>query len=245
MPNIKLPARVVKLIASRVGSLFDKIKSQFLGRPGKSMFFSYDKDKSLAGLYEAASRHGGGSPDISDLEHLTDTSDRYLEALKLKTINKVVDDLNNHLSTGQATSATIHEKLQESWKDVTSQLKRIIETESNGAHNVAALNGIMKVNAAIKNEDPYVYFICVKDSALCKECRRLHLLADGITPRVWRLSEVSHGYHKRGNDYPSIWDLHPNGRCVIDTILPGFGFKGGAVSYKGKNYDVLKDQRGE
>jgi len=93
--------------------------------------------------------------------------------------------------------------------------------------NVGILEGIVKTNAVAGVEDPTVFFVVVRDGVLCGECKRLHMLEDGVTPRVWKLSEVGHGYHKKGEQFPKVGGLHPHCRCVLSTLLPGYGFNEG------------------
>ena len=71
-------------------------------------------------------------------------------------------------------------------------------------------------------------------------------MEDGITPRLWYLSEVGKGYHRKGENFPSILELHPHGRCYLTTLIEGFGFNSkGKVTYKKKGYSEIKRQRGE
>lgn len=75
---------------------------------------------------------------------------------------------------------------------------------------------------------------------------RLHVMEDGVTPRLWFLSEVSRGYHRKGDNVPSVHELHPHGRCIMTTILPGFGFdKEGRITYIDKEHDAIEHQRGK
>jgi hypothetical protein len=69
-------------------------------------------------------------------------------------------------------------------------------------------------------------FVPVKDKFLCDECKSIHLLEDGVTPRVFKESEISHDYHKRGETSPSFHNLHPHCRCSLSVTLDGFGFDG-------------------
>ena len=125
-------------------------------------------------------------------------------------------------------------------------MKRIVETEATHTRNVGVLEGISRVNAAAGIEDAHIFFVVVRDSDLCSECKRLHLMEDGKTPRLYRLSEVGAGYHKKGQDDPKIGGLHPNCRCSITTLMPGYGFNSaGLVVYKSRGWDELKHQRGE
>jgi len=58
----------------------------------------------------------------------------------------------------------------------------------------------------------------------CNECKKLHLMDDMTTPRVWKLSDLGHGYHKRGEESPKVNGLHPACRCTLTMLTPGFGF---------------------
>ena len=46
------------------------------------------------------------------------------------------------------------------------------------------------------------------------------MLPDGITPRVWKMSEMGSGYHKKGDSSPKIGGLHPRCRCIYDRYAP-------------------------
>jgi hypothetical protein len=107
------------------------------------------------------------------------------------------------------------------------------------------MDGVVGANAAVGVEDPVVFFVIVRDGNVCKECIRLHMMPDGTTPRLWYLSEVGHGYHKKGEETPKIGGLHPHCRCVMTTLMPGFGFnEGGFVKYISKDYNAIQEQRG-
>ncbi len=84
----------------------------------------------------------------------------------------------------------------------------------------------------------------VRDGVLCEECIRLHLMPDKITPRLWYLSEVDHGYHQHGDDRPSISGEHPNCRCVLTTLVPGFGFRSGEIIWVKAGHQEIDVQRG-
>jgi hypothetical protein len=78
----------------------------------------------------------------------------------------------------------------------------------------------------------------------CDECRTIHMLPDGVTPRVWLSSEVETGYHKKGTDRPSWSLLHPHCRCALTTLIPGFGFTTeGLVTWIGEKHDEVAFQR--
>jgi hypothetical protein len=117
--------------------------------------------------------------------------------------------------------------LDDVMKEMGTHVEAIVDTEASNARNVSLMDGIVRINAVRGIDDPVVYFVVVRDNVTCPECIKLHLLEDKRTPRVWKLSEVGQGYHKRGDDHPKIGGLHPHCRCTMVTLLPGFGFKGG------------------
>jgi hypothetical protein len=243
----KLPHKVIKMIETKISTLFDTVKGKLLGQRGldKTLLFVYNKDLSLPAMYEAASREEGGIPSIDTLDTLVDTSKKYIDALKLNTINKVVKNLESHLNDEkEITPETIEASLQSTWKGVTSQVSRVVDSEVQATKNIGLSEGILRSNAALGIEDPVVAFITANDSEVCDECTRLHLMPDGITPRLWYLSEVSRGYHKKGDPTPSIHELHPNGRCTMITVLPGYGFGAdGRIVYIKNNHSEIKKQR--
>jgi hypothetical protein len=246
MPIIKLPNSTVKKITNRIEEIFDLVKGKLLNRPGKSLTISYERTRSLPGLYEQTLRESGGLPDSETLENLINSATNYIDALKLRSINQVVKKLEGVLSSGDIiTTETISEALNEVWDGVSSHLNTIVDTELQAAKTVGILDGITRANASIGIDDPVVVFIPSKDiTTVCEECIKIHLMPDRITPRAWYMSEVSGGYHIRGEDRPSIYELHPNGRCHMTTILPGWGFKSGVLDYIGSGYNIIADQRG-
>ncbi len=246
MPIFKLPRRVTQIIETRINGLFDSIKGRFLGARGldKSLLFVYNRDLSLPGMYEAATSEEGATPSHETLDTLVDTSKKYIDSLKLKTVNKVIKDVEAHLADQEVTPESIEATLKESWENVTSQMTRIVNTETQATKSIGLLEGIVQGNAKIGVEDPVVAFIPIKDKSLCNECLTLHLLPDGITPRLFLLSEVAKGYHIKGSDSPSIHGLHPHCRCQMVTVMPGFGFTdGGRVTYIKKDHSEIEKQR--
>jgi hypothetical protein len=93
-------------------------------------------------------------------------------------------------------------------------------------------------------KDPVVFFIATRDPYLCRECRRLHFLADGVTPRCWYFSEIGEGPHRRGDRRPKKGGLHPNCRCSMALMMPGYGFnREGFVTFVDLDYNEIASQR--
>ena len=171
----------------------------------------------------------------------------YQEATKAKVVTAVDSWLKNAALSGVKTDVetVLGGELAEVWGKVSGDMKRMIATEANNSKNTGALDGIIRVNLAHGIEDPVVIFITVRDSKRCDECTRLHMMDDGITPRCWYISEIGHGYHKKGENDPKIGGLHPHCRCGLCSMFPGYGFNDkGFITFKGIGYNVLEEQRG-
>ncbi len=172
----------------------------------------------------------------------------YIEAQRHNTKAQVVKAVSSFLSDAWAKGVdtdietVLGGELASVWGKATAGMHRIVDTEASNARNMGTLDGIIKVNTVNSIEDPVVYFIVVRDDSLCSECKRLHLLEDGITPRLWRLSQVKHGYHVKGENVPSLGGEHPHCRCTLSTLLPGYGFEGGSITFISLDHDEYKKQ---
>jgi hypothetical protein len=240
-------------IQKAIEALYDNAKVRFLGpnAVGKRIFISFDRNFSLPGIFEAGSMEENIKPDMEVLASLIRVATDYLEASRQRTTAKVIHEINGALAEAKHSGGMSREdfrglvntRLSEVWADAANAVHTIIDTEVNHAKNVSVLDGIVGANLNAGVDDPVVFFVVVRDEDLCNECKRLHLLPDGKTPRVWRLSELSHGYHKRGEDSPSIGGLHPHCRCTLVTLMPGYGFNaGGFVQYKKVGYSEYDHQ---
>jgi hypothetical protein len=65
----------------------------------------------------------------------------------------------------------------------------------------------------------------------CKKCHGLYLNVNG-TPKVFKMSElIANGsnYGKKAADWkPCLTSLHPNCRCLLSEVSPGWGFRSGS-----------------
>jgi hypothetical protein len=257
MPPIhKLSKGGAKLIHDAIDEIFDKLKIRFLGphtvKTGKKLYVGFRRDVSLPGIFErAASEEGVVRPDLDLLDSLSRVASNYIDGTRERAKAKVSHEIDGWLReqttkkvAPDALNEALKERLGDVWKEITTAAKTIIETESTKTRNVSIMDGIVKMNAARGIEDPVVYFIVVRDDRRCGECTRLHLMEDEVTPRCWHLSSVGHGYHTKGDDFPKLGGLHPNCRCTMVTLLPGFGFdKKGGLTFIGPDHLELEKQR--
>ncbi len=254
MRSVSLTPGVIKAIYKACDRLFDRAKARFLSKPpiDKRIVINVKPPReSLTSLFTSASTEERAKADQTVQSKLIEIADGYIEAQRSVTkarVVKAVDDwLQQAHTLGVKTDVEtiLGGELAEVWGQATAGMHKIIATESNNARNTGVLDGIVKVNAGSGIDDPLVYFVVVRDDDLCDECKRLHLQADGITPKIWKLSEVKRGYHKKTDDVPSLGGEHPHCRCSIVTLMPGYGFdKFGSITYVDPDHDEMKNQRG-
>lgn len=250
-PGPIIGSRAVKVITDAVDAAFDRAKARMLGSHAiaKRIGIGFSHELSLPGLFESAAREEGYRPDVPTLMQLLKIAGGYVDATREQTKARVVKEVTAFLYDAHITGVktdlrtVLGGALQDVFGDAVVSMRRIIDTEANNVKNVGILDGLIRINAASGIDDPVVYWVTVNDQYRCEECARLHTI-DGSTPRLWRLSEIGHGYHKKGEPNPKIGGLHPNCRCTMATLMPGYGFIGGRVTYVGKDHDEFKKQQG-
>lgn len=228
--------------------LFDRLKARFLGpKTTVKADVAFNRYISLPGLYEAAHLDERGIPDLEHLDRLIAIASNYLDAVRFRTKAHVASAIRARFQearTAEEIRSLVSRDVAAILESATIEVRRIVDAESQNVRNIGVLDGIVRANITAGVEDPAVYFVVVRDDDTCEECKRLHLLDDEKTPRVWRLSELEHGKHKRGEASPKVGGLHPHCRCSLTTLLPGYGFdRNGRVVWKKQGHAELERQR--
>lgn len=231
-------------INEAVEALFDKLALQFIGdiprlKHKKLLIFNTRPNFGLAHLFLQSMANRTPNPVESDaLKSLLDSALNYIESLKQRTKANVTERIDGLVKEATAKGKTVTEEavndvLAEELGKAKAHMQTIVEAESTKLRNVGSLMDISRVAASIGDKDPEVFFVVVRDGVTCKECIRLHLMPDKVTPRIWKFSELKQGWHKRGEEFPSAFGLHPHCRCTLTYLSQGFGFdKQGKVTYK-------------
>lgn len=251
MAKTTLGKGAVSAIHNAIDRLFDRLKARVLGGAytDKRVHVGVVPDLTLSGLFRQASVEERNRPNLDLRDSLLRNADGYIDAQRVATKTRAVHAIESalreaeHRDVDHNVDDALSMELTDVWKHATEGVKKIVDTEATHVRNTGTLDGILKVNAASGVEDPNVFFIVVRDEHLCEECKRLHLRDDGVTPRVWKLSQLGHGYHKRGQDNPKLGGLHPHCRCSLGTLLPGYGFDdAGMITYIGPDHDEHSEQ---
>lgn len=247
-----LPKSVIKDIRNEVDDVYDRIKARFLNEKykKKGIEFTFRND-TLEDFFRDIAEREGVEPDKDTLATLKEVAGSYLDAsrerAKAQVIQAVQAVIRESVLSGETPNVrvAIQGQMSKIWGDATTHVNTILESEVNTAKNVSILEGITKYNASVGVDDPVVFFIIVRDGVVCSECVRLHMMPDGVTPRLWYMSEVGSGYHKKGDPNPKLSGLHPSCRCQLSTLLLGYGFNAsGKVTYVAKDHSEIDKQRG-
>jgi uncharacterized protein YqgV (UPF0045/DUF77 family) len=260
MPAHALGARAVSKIHAAVEALFDRAKARFLGRrPPKEIRIGIRTppvgvrdDLTLGGVFDHSAQSEGFKPSENLRESLNRVASGYLDAHKELAKVKAVNAVHNWLQEAAAkktktdVDTVLGGELTDLMREVTANVKKIAEAETNRAKNSGTIDGIAKIAAVTGQDDPLVYFVIVRDGHVCDECLRLHQVTGTISgpPKVYKLSEVGHGYHKKGQENPKVTGLHPHCRCSLVYIGKGFGFNDeGKLTYISNDHDEWSAQR--
>jgi len=240
-----------KAIHAAVDELFDRAKTRLLGvASGKRLEISFNPLYSLSGLFNAAGKQEGVEPREEVLRSIQRIAGAYLDASREKTKARVLQQVQSFMADAQNQGVktdvrtVLGGQLADLWAEAKSDVKRIVETETTTARNVSIFDAIGRIGAVTGRKDPTVFFVTVRDHHRCGECTKLHILDDGVTPRVWKLSDLGSGYHKKGDPQPKVGGLHPHCRCVLTHLLPGYGFDAaGRVTFIADGHDEYENQR--
>ena len=256
---VVLPKRVVGLIHKAVAGVFARARARFLGRawgPKTVEIFTnpvqHREDLSLKGVFDAAARTERLSPN----ERLRETLERvvasYLDAYehraKAQTVHAVQSTLHDLHAAKQPIDlrTVLGGRLAEVMQQATQEVKRLAATELTRAANASVVDAAQRVSGMLGQDEPRLYWSGpnANDVNTCEECKRLYFMPDGVTPKVYKLSEATNAYHKRGDCKPPIAGAHVQCRHSCCAVQPGFGFDAsGKLQYIRDGYDVWAEQR--
>ena len=244
-------------IEEMIKNRFDSIAMQFLGLiPGKSktkqIVFSTVPESSMISLFlKALGTQAPNKVEEQTLKTMLRVSNGYLDALRDRTAAKIMHEIesqaiNASLKHVTASTKKINGIINKEMGRAGSNLKLIVNSESNKAANTGTALQISKLSAEKGEDDPTVFFIVTIDDVTGPEEFQLHLLPDRKTPRLWKLSEIGAEYHKVGDPNPKLPGLHPNCRCKLTYLAKGWGFSSeGKVKFISLEHDEFKRQRAE
>jgi hypothetical protein len=254
-----LGKNAAKAVRTVVGDIFNRAKRRLFGRDdtgSRDIKFKvitkpieHRSDLSLYGIFKHAAQAEGMPPNEAlyrslekGVEDYLDAHQKLAEARVLNAVQSYMHDAEHGKSEADPDKV-LKDVLEDTFGKVKEDVGKVVDTETTKVRNYSTLDAIGKLNAAIGVDDPTVYFAGPVDGNTCKDCLRLYFLEDKITPKVWKVSELKNGYFKRGDTCPCVGALHPHCRHTLCTVLSGYGFVGGALTYIEPGYDVYAEQR--
>lgn len=244
----KMDKHQMNVIDRLVDTLFERVKARFIKPSGpKQLRGNWNWNNSLEGVYTLSLKNHGLDYNDDTYQKLARIAGSYLDATKEKTKAQVLKTIEDFFAQENFSHGNIDKKLVQELENVMvqaqSSVERIVSTELNSAKNVGTLEGIDELSAAIGEKDPTVAFIGPIDDDTCDECKRIYLLSDGLTPKVYKKSELNPGYHKKGNSRPSMLGAHPRCRHSMVLVPKGYGFKNGRIDYISLEHDEWDSQK--
>lgn len=164
--------------------------------------------------------------------------------------NEVIAETRQALAAGygQKTTKQIARELREKTGELFKDWDRVVTTELAQATNMGAFDAIIENNRSKSPDDIYVYKSGPHDGKTCKHCLKFWFLEDGITPRVYRLSDLlknGSNYGRKTADWlPTVGVTHPNERHFLLELPIAWGFKGGAISFISRDHNEWQAQKG-
>lgn len=246
-----LNKRQIRAINDAVEDLYDRLKARFLGRyfKGPSIYMTLahttDPGKAIEGIFRYATLalYGpGAATDEDHLEKLAQITGNYLEAEKLKTLNQVVQKLEQ-----AQTDQELDDALKETFDKATNKVDQLVTTEARNVSNFAEREGIMQIAASMGVDDPIVGRLGPLDAKTCKTCKKLwHDDDNPLIPKLYKSFEIRDGYTTHKDPFPTWNATHPHCRHIWITVAPNYGFdETGKLKFMGFGYDAYKAQHGE
>jgi hypothetical protein len=249
---MQLSKRQIGVITDTVNDLFFRMKARLLGRffSGPKLYFEVLSDldplDTLEGIFRFTihSLYGAdASIDEDQIKHLADITGNYIEAERLKTVNRVLSD-----AAQSATQKEFEMTLKDNIEKATTYINLVANTETKSVQAYAERDGIAQLASSMNIDDPNVAKLGIIDDKTCDNCIKLwHMQHNLNVPRVYKLSELRDGYmtdHK--NPYATTGNTHPHCRHILTMIPPNMGFDAsGQIKFVNFGYDIYADQRGK
>lgn len=249
-----LSSQVKESISRLIEQLFDRAALRLLGNVPKlqhkrTYLVGFEQTPSLANIFVQAMGNKYLNHTEQDvLKGILDGTYSYVDILKNKTTNDIIQQLEGlareaRISNTQIPKEELDSVIKVGLDKARSHLETIAGTEGTKSRN---LGSAMDITRDASEKDPVVGFAVLKDKSTCEECIRVNLMDDGITPRLYRMSELSAGYFKRGDKVPSLLGQHPNCRCTLINVPKDWGFDpSGHITFIAIGHSEINKQRKE
>jgi len=236
-------------IANIIDNLFQSMAYDFMGFNPKSGKIS-TRQNNLISIFLSGLGENPGPEERDILKTSLQITNAYIEGLQARTKSRILDKVvSESVSAADSDNPIDFNKVRSIiGKELSvagSNFKTAISSEATKIRNLSTAMKIEKMSSQRGVEDPDVFWVVTLDDKTAKEPEKtLHLIEGTTIPRVWKLSEIKHEFWKKGMNAPSIYGGHPNCRCVLTFLAPGYGFDDkGRVTYIGRKHDQYEAQK--
>ena len=163
-----------------------------------------------------------------DIEYLSSKCKTYLTRTSLEQLKREYGVLETVFDGKNIPKNKMANELRRITKDRKQDWDMVIRTELNNRKQEATAYEILNNNSILSDEggDTLVYKQPNPDA--CIHCKRLYLKEDGITPKVFKLSEmVAYGSNvglKVTEWKPTLGVVHPHCQCQLKVLPKGMEF---------------------
>lgn len=164
----------------------------------------------------------------TDIEYLSSKCKTYLIRTSLEQLKREYGVLETVFEGNSIPKNKMANELRRITKDRKQDWDMVIRTELNNRKQEATAYEILNNNSILSDEggDTLVYKQPNLDA--CTHCKRLYLREDGITPKVFKLSEmVAYGSNvglKVAEWKPTLGVVHPHCQCQLKVLPKGMEF---------------------
>lgn len=127
--------------------------------------------------------------------------------------------------------------LREKTGDMARDWHRVAHTELFDAKLQGEAEAILDNKSPLSSQGAETLVYKKPAPTACAKCKQLYLESDGVTPRVFKISELmanGNNYNKKQADWkPTLGTLHPNCMCTLNVKPPDTEFDShGNLIYK-------------
>jgi hypothetical protein len=232
-----LPNSAKSLINDEIAKVFERLKIRLLSpfyKPSIDLGnIKHDKFLSMPGLYLSAYQDANPDtkPSLDALKGLIKVAENYINVQEQKLKDKALETVEQALQDASIEpdfdyQQELNQALLNVFDQTQNATKQVLETELQRVKTVGLQEGTIDLLERQGITDPTVAFLTRKDEFVCKFCKEFYMLDDGVTPRVYKLSELKGGYLNKKNPSPHLAPMHPN--CFLTTdgkVLTEKGWK--------------------
>jgi hypothetical protein len=198
------------------------------------------RERPLSGVEQKAIEYAESSvgEHIRGLSEMTTRTVRTSAAdASAAALRKVREGVSAAIANRESISE-LQTRLFNSLDDRVRDWRRIAMTEMNNAVQNGVYREIREKSDV--GEDQMVYKRPNPDA--CKHCKRLYLKSDGITPKIFKLSDLadSNVGLKADSWVPTIGSVHPHCMCQLLVVPDGYTFV--TVKRVAKDFTHASDQ---